>query len=185
MKGSRRAAGSRMRSVAVYALALALPAWPGASHAKTHPGRVALVTVSAPGVDECGSFWTNRVLAQVAPDGSVANQEYVVPPGYELVVTDLDWTTTESPSNFSQGTVQYFDVVLGAPPHPAVFQAATTIDADLAAAGTTRGNAALTTGFRVGPGVVICPSASTNTSYNSGANTVTSLAVRGYLVKAK
>jgi hypothetical protein len=187
-----RAMSARLRQLApALALASALLALPGVSRAgKTHllqkpESLVVLTSISASGVDQCNSYWTDKVLARVQPDGSAGTEEFVVPAGSTLVVTDIDWVTGESPNNFSQGTVQYFAISLGGGFHPAVFRTATLIDASVAAAGVTAGSISLTTGFEVPPGVPICPTATSNTSSLVAANSVTSLILRGYLVKSK
>jgi hypothetical protein len=191
MRARSSGVAGKGRVLARLALASALLALPAASQAgKTHllqspESLVVLTSISASGVDQCSSNWTNRVLARVQPDGSAGSEEFVVPAGFTLIVTDIDWTTMESPNNFSQGMVQYFSISLGGGTNPVVFRAPTIIDADIAAAGITAGSVSLTTGFRVPPGVPICPTAGSHTSSLGATNTVTSLTLRGYLMKSK
>lgn len=171
-------------------LALALLAAPRAAHAgKSHllqkPERhVVLTNISLPGVDQCGGIWVNQGLGEIRPDGTVASQEFVVPPGQVLVVTDVDWRTHELPASFVQGRMHAFAICLG-PNNTTVFQTGTLIDADLATAGVWLGSASLTAGFQVGPGVAICPRSFSNTSSAFITNSVLEVILRGYLVKAK
>ena len=144
-----------------------------------------LTSIAAPGVDRCTNSFEGQVLAEIQPDGAAASTEFVVPAGHVLVVTEIDWETIEDPTDLPQGRVQIFTITLGPSANPPVFRTGTLIDADLAAAGITAGSASLTTGFRVYPGVPICPRASSEDSDGSAVNFVTSLTVRGYLVKSK
>ena len=144
-----------------------------------------LTSIVSAGADECGSNWVDHVLAEIGPDGTAASAAFVVPAGYVLVVTDLDWRTWGSPSGFLQGRVHVFSISLGPFPNPPVFRTGILIDADLASAGIWTGSASLTTGFLVHPGVPICPHAVSEASGFGSANSVLALTVRGYLVKSK
>jgi hypothetical protein len=178
------------RFAAAGALALALLAPAAASAGKSHllqkpESHVVLTSTSATGVDQCGSGWVDRVFAEVGPDGTVAAQEYVVPQGHVLVVTDVDWRTHEGSNSFVSGQLHLFSITLGPFPNPEVFEVATPVDATLAAAGVAAGSASLTTGFRVHPGVPICPLAASITSGSGASNLVASVILRGYLLKSK
>jgi hypothetical protein len=183
---------SALAAVRILALVVALVAVPGASRAgKSHllqkpESFVLLTTIGAAGVDQCDGNWANKVFAEVRPDGTVSSTEFVVPADSVLVVTDVDWIVAETPANYVVGQVATFWLTLGSGGvGTPVFQTASPIDASIEGAGIFAGSASLTTGFRVGPGVPICPKGLALTGNGGSSNTVSSVTLRGYLIKSK
>lgn len=171
------------RALVVLTLAALAPA---AHAAKSHllqkaERHVVLKDISSPGSVDCVRF-PDQVLAEVAPDGTVATEEFVVPENHVLVVTEADWRVRDTPAGFVATRTLAFQIQVGGTP---VFETGRITGGDLATSGVWVDSASLTTGFRVGPGARICPSASSVASGVVGLHEISSLILRGYLIRSK
>lgn len=133
-----------------------------------------------PGDAPCESLpFENRAFFQVFPNGTRSESPFQLASG-RLVVTDVEWSVS--------GTV------LGDPLSPAqtlrltirlgsnvVFQSALTLDAD-SAAGRPGKSEYATTGFVVGPGVAICPSADQLDQSGFIGVRIERIVLRGYVI---
>ena len=124
-----------------------------------------------------------KALFRLLPDGTVASDPFTVPPGRQLVITDVEWTVDALSTGLSltAGASVRTRLQIGSGSTFTTALLSRTVEVG-AERGAVSGSEQLTTGFAVGPGTAICPG-----STEFGSNTVRSarlieLVLRGYLI---
>jgi hypothetical protein len=125
----------------------------------------------------------DKALFRVFPDGTRASDPFTVPPGRQLVVTDVEWTVnglSSGPSLTPGATVRTRLQIGSDMTFDQVFLSRTVeVGSER---GYVSGSEQLTTGFAVAPNTTICAD-----SAEFGSNTIRSarlveLVLRGYLI---
>jgi hypothetical protein len=125
-------------------------------------------------------------FVQIPSDGSTSSgEEFVIPDGQALVITDVDWGVSAVPGlPFGAGRIIEFSLYTR-PNFERVFQTSATIDANMASAGLWKGTTAMTTGVIIKPGATLCPTTQQSTTNSTITADVGSAKLRGYLIKSK
>ena len=185
-----------MRSITATAClvvaAVALTARPAASQV-SHLGQnisdhVVLRDGSLSGryVDVCQSAsFQDRGLFRVFPDGSQASDQFTVPAGRRLVITDVEWTVSATSLGLplKAGSTVRIRVRIGSGTTLTSVFLSETIPVEFAGTNIS-GSQQLTTGFVVAPNTAICPG---TTEFSSGtviAANLVEFVMRGYLINA-
>lgn len=132
--------------------------------------------------------WSDKIFVEVNNQGIKSSEEFLVPEGQNLVVTDVAWEIEEGSNTFVVGRQLKFSIYidtfnLGT---AVSFRGPSTmIDNNLAAAEQWVDAYSLTTGFRVGEGLRLCPTASSSGGGVSAAHPVKNITIQGYLIKSK
>ncbi|HYC56962.1 MAG TPA: hypothetical protein VEL28_18660 [Candidatus Binatia bacterium] len=160
--------------------ASAPPAHAGKSHLLQKAERhVVLHYTAAAGATECPDAGYGFV--EVPADGSNNPAAFVVPDGYALVVTDVDWSVR---GDLLANHSVYFQLYLR-PSFNRVFHTGAQIDSNMAATDLWRGTHSMTSGFRMLPGATLCPSSYRETLSSSAVLDISQVILRGYLIKSK
>jgi len=142
-------------------------------------------SLSGRGLAVCppNASFKDKALFRVFPDGTRASDPFTVPPGRQLVITDVEWSVnglSQGPSLTPGATVRTRLHIGSDMTFDQVFLSRTIqVGSER---GNVSGNEQLTTGFLVAPNTTICPD-----SAESGSNTLRSarlveLVLRGYLI---
>ncbi|MGD2064168.1 MAG: hypothetical protein PVF51_11370 [Nitrospirota bacterium] len=127
-----------------------------------------------------GSF-RNRILVRMSPDGTTSTDEFEVPAGRNLVITDVTWRTsglTTLGDPLSVGESLALQLSVG---NASVISTADTIDT---AGGRPGASVHLVSGVAVGPGAGLCPSAAELSPTGFFAVGLGSVVINGYLIDA-
>ena len=180
------------RVACVVVAAMALTGDPAAAQ-MSHQGQdisehVVLRDGNLPGRAEsvcpAGGSFSDRTLFRVMPDGTREAIPFTVPAGRHLVVTEVEWTvdahTTTGNALTSGATVGTRVRIGSGATFNAVFNSRTVeVGAER---GRVTGSDQLTTGFVVGAGAVICPSASEFSANLVRSARLIEIVFRGYLI---
>jgi len=169
---------------ALAAMAATLSASPPDSHlGQKVADHVVLVSQFTETPQQC-SFPVKIELLRLLASGTLTKFE--IPAGRALVVTDVDWLAQrpDGSQTFSPGTSVSASIRLEAGPQTswAAFRSRSIPITEETKRALPGASEQLTTGFVVGPGVVICPLAQhLDVSGGGGANLL-ELILRGYLI---
>jgi hypothetical protein len=148
-------------------------------HLQDHVTLVALFEEDA----HCGSTasFRNRILVRMFPDGTTSMDEFEVPAGRNLVITDVTWRTsgmTTGNDPLSVGESLDLQLSVG---NTSVISTTDTIDT---AGGRPGASVHLVSGVAVGPGAALCPSAAELSATGFTAVGLGPVVVNGYLIDA-
>jgi hypothetical protein len=172
-------------AIAAILVSAAVPAHAGKSHMGQKPEElVTLVSHYVGGTTSC-PYWSGFEMFALGTDGVRSTTPFAVPDGQRLVVTDLQWSVTPSPTSISANAMLSVYIQTSAAMSEVLYRSSVPVDAVIDATNLWYGESHLVAGISIGAGLTVCPSA--DSSYYGGgyANSVTSLTVQGYLIKSK
>ena len=125
----------------------------------------------------------DKALFRVFPDGTRASDPFTVPPGRQLVITDVEWTVnglSQGPSLTAGATVRTRLQIGSDMTFDHVFLSRTVqVGSER---GHVSGNEGLTTGFVVAPNTTICADSAEFSSNTVRSARLVELVLRGYLI---
>jgi hypothetical protein len=129
----------------------------------------------------CGatSSFRNRILVRMSPDGTTSMDEFEVPAGRNLVITDVTWRTSGKTTTGDPLTVGNSLDLLLLVGNASVISATDTIDT---ATGRPGASVHLVSGVAVGPGPKLCPSAAEVRPNGFTAVGLGAVVINGYLI---
>ncbi len=153
----------------------------GKSHLGQKPERhVTLKWTYLPGATGCT---TDYGFVELSADGSQSASEYVLPEGYALVATDVDWLVN---GPFFSNWLAQIELSYSGVSFPRAFSRGEFTNAEMIATELWQGSASMTTGFEWKGATKLCASTAQVRSSGFVANlSVRSLTVRGYLIKSR
>jgi len=132
---------------------------------------------------DCGlsSSFRNRILVRMSPDGTASMDEFEVPVGRNLVITDVTWRTTGRTTLDALLTVGNTLALVLSVGNASVISTSDTIDT---AGGSPGASVHLVSGVAVGPGAELCPSAAELRPGGFTAVRLGQVVINGYLIDA-
>jgi hypothetical protein len=169
------------------ALAVALSPAAAVTHLVQPVAATHVTLVDGPsGPNPCGTLsFLDRSFFRVFPNATTSALPFVVPPGRNLVVTDVEWSAYGGPLGTSPlvaGRTLRLKIFLvaGASSGQVFSSRGITLDSN-SAAGRPGSSEQLTAGFVVGPGVSICPVVNQEDPSFGAAVFIDGIVLRGYL----
>jgi len=134
--------------------------------------------------EDTGCSW-GRAFYRIGMDGILAEEEFVVPDDYALIVTDVSWSANIYPTVFTPGRVLRLSLITAEPDgsnDTRIYLSSTVEITEENKFGLLGGIESWNTGFLVGPGRIVCPNVNNNDQNGGATNTIGSGFLRGKLV---
>lgn len=127
----------------------------------------------------------DRGYRRVLPDGSLDSEEFLVPEGSTLILTDVSWRARPSPTSFTVGRTLSFRLLSVSPDGSS--GASVYLSPPLSITpdnqtGRPGANETLVAGVAIGPGRHVCASVSSLSTSGFALNTLDESVLRGFLV---
>lgn len=120
-------------------------------------------------------------------NGTLEPDEFVVPPGYALLITDISWSGIHGSATFVPGRVLQMLLTSRNPDGSnfvVIYYSPKIEITEQNKNGRLGANENLTTGALVGPGRIVCSAVGNQSQQSSSTNSITNSILMGYLIEA-
>ncbi len=129
----------------------------------------------------------DQAYRRINLNGSLDPNEFVVPAGYVLLITDVSWSGVHGSSTFVPGRVLQMLLTSRNPDGSnfvVIYYSPKIEITELNKNGRLGANENLTTGAVVGPGRIVCSAVGNQSQLSSSTNSISNSILLGYLVEA-